>query len=92
MPLFETPKERFVKSSDHAEFVRMMTTLAMENGIDTALLQFVRGMPVASNPNDAAAAAMRLEGARSFIVTLRDLCLKEEPPKRKPTQNLNHHL
>lgn len=89
-----SPKKRFQESVDNVKKHRDLIQLReFDRAADFALLQYMAqlGQETDGNLNAAAAAHLRLAGAREFLWTFRNLGESVEfIPRRVETPNLDH--
>lgn len=89
-----TPKKRFQESADNIKRHRdLIQTREFERACDFALLQYMAqvGQETDGNLNAAAAAHLRLTGAREFLWHFRNLAESIDfIPRKAETPNLDH--
>ncbi len=88
--MIRSPKTRFhEKPADVSWLGELVATPQFANAMDTALAQYLFGLPSIKDAHGSMAMSHKLEGAREFIFTFMTLADKGEAPvKRKDYGNL----
>ena len=81
----KTPKQRFIEKHGNTA-VGLLTDPMMLRSCETALLQMTYNQMGVSDMAEAARNQFKLEGARSFMYELLNLCTVE-PPRTKTTKD-----
>lgn len=87
----QSPKERFQSNVNFmALYTSAMNNMAVQEGIQAALLQMIRETPFTSDPEVSSANNHRIEGARALIVKMSEMSVKPVPTAKQPVGNLDH--
>lgn len=88
--MIESPKNRFLKTPLAKSHADLVTSQPFISVMDTAMLQFVHESGSATDLASASVAALKLEGARKFVLVLMNLAEKTPEIKPAPRDNLPH--
>lgn len=86
------PRQRFKDKPEAKQWSELTASTLFAEASEAALVVMVNNFPIMTDVVTASAVAWKLQGARDYLVTLKNLSSSEPVPKPRPTGNLDHSL